>query len=105
MLRTRQQTLHRGVRRKSESQCFDPMKPTPEDTDTSIKQFPPDTTLDWSSFLVLTYSFYTNEQMKAYKSLIACKYFEARFVNVCGAKKIGEHIVIIAKVIYKMMGS
>lgn len=61
--------------------------------------FPPMTAFHIFSYLVLTHSFYTNEQVKAYKSLSAYKYFEAGFVQNCRARKIGENIVVFCQVI------
>ncbi|KAG5866976.1 hypothetical protein JTB14_012713 [Gonioctena quinquepunctata] len=55
---------------------------------------------EMSSYLVLTHSFYTNQQKKAYKSLTGYKYFEAGFVHDCEAQSIGKHIVVVAKVSY-----
>nr|XP_023012141.1 uncharacterized protein LOC111502312 [Leptinotarsa decemlineata] len=79
-------------------QCMDPFTFTSEEMNSSIECFPPVTAFDMSSYLVLTYRFYTNQQMKAYKSLTGYKYFEAGFVHDCEAKSIGEHIVVIVKV-------
>lgn len=60
--------------------------------------FPSITNMDIVSYLVLTTSFYTRYQMKAYKSLAAYKYFEAGFVTECGVTKINNYCVIIGKV-------
>lgn len=43
--------------------------------------FPPVGSMDITCYLVLGTSFYTHQQMKAYKSLHAYKYFEAGFVT------------------------
>ncbi|XP_074025777.1 uncharacterized protein [Leptinotarsa decemlineata] len=79
-------------------QCMDSFTFTSEEMNSSIECFPPVTAFDMSSYLVLTHSFYTNQQMKAYKSLTGYKYFEAGFVHDCEAKSMGEHIVVIATV-------
>ncbi|XP_074029925.1 uncharacterized protein [Leptinotarsa decemlineata] len=81
-------------------QCMDPFTFTSEEMNSSIECFPPVTAFDMTSYLVLTHSFYTNQQMKAYKSLTGYKYFEAGFIHDCEAKSIGEHIVVIAKDYY-----
>lgn len=78
--------------------CMDPFTFTPEEMGTSIELFPPVTACDIVSYLVLTHSFYTNQQMKAYKSLAGYKYFEAGFVNSCEARKIDDRFVVVAKV-------
>ncbi|XP_074032787.1 uncharacterized protein [Leptinotarsa decemlineata] len=72
-------------------QCMDSFTFTSEEMNSSIECFPPVTAFDTSSYLVLTHSFYTNQQMKAYKSLTGYKYFEAGFVHDCEAKLIGAH--------------
>ncbi|KAG5872058.1 hypothetical protein JTB14_028665 [Gonioctena quinquepunctata] len=70
--------------------------------ETSIEHFPPVTAFDMSSYLANS-SFYTNPQMKAYKSLTGYKYFDAGFVYACEAKSIRENIVVLCKVdIFKL---
>nr|CAI5827397.1 unnamed protein product [Callosobruchus analis] len=54
--------------------------------------------MDIIAYLVFTSSFYTSQQMKAYKSLQAYKYFEAGFVHKCGAIKINNFMVVSQKV-------
>ncbi|KAJ8947716.1 hypothetical protein NQ317_006927 [Molorchus minor] len=49
-------------------------------------------------YLVLTTSFYTGQQMKAFKSLHAYKYLEAGFVSSCGVININNCIVVRGKV-------
>jgi hypothetical protein len=60
--------------------------------------FPPVANMDIVSYLVLTTSFYTSCQMKAYKSLNAFKSFQAGFVHNCGAIKINDYIVVVGRV-------
>lgn len=62
------------------------------------RDFPTVTNMDIVSYLVLTTSFYTKQQMKAYKSLAAYKYFEVGFVTECGVAKIKDYCVVIGKV-------
>lgn len=60
--------------------------------------FPSVTSMDIVSYLVLSTSFYTKEQMKAFKSLNAYKYFESGFVSTCAAKRINNITVITSNV-------
>lgn len=59
---------------------------------------PPITSMDIVAYLVLSHSFYTKEQMKAYKSLSAFKYFESGFVQKLGVKKINNKFVMAGQV-------
>nr|XP_023015349.1 uncharacterized protein LOC111504870 [Leptinotarsa decemlineata] len=54
--------------------------------------------MDIVAYLVLTHSFYTNEQMKAFKSLEAHKYFTSGFVLKAGTKVINDFYVLVGKV-------
>ena len=49
-------------------------------------------------YLVLGKSFCTMKKFKAFKSLVAYKYFECGFVEYLGGKVLNEKIVTIAKV-------
>lgn len=57
-----------------------------QDLDNSFHGVPPVTNMDIVSYLVLTHSYYSKEQMKAYKSLQSYKYFESGFVVNAGTK-------------------
>lgn len=72
-----------------------------DNTDFSINpaNFPPVTNMDLVSYLVLTTSYYTSLQMKAYKSLNSYKYFEAGFVTDCRVVKVNDHFILKGKVI------
>lgn len=50
----------------------------------ATSDLPSITNMDIVSYLVLTHSFYTGDQLKAYKSLTAFKYFEAGHVGHLG---------------------
>jgi len=54
--------------------------------------------IDIYNFLVLRVSFYSNEQMKAYKSLDAYNYFLSGFVNSVKYTKLDGKLLIIGKV-------
>ncbi|XP_057651515.1 uncharacterized protein LOC130891040 isoform X2 [Diorhabda carinulata] len=57
------------------------------------------TMMDLVNFLILSHSFYTGQQLKAYKSLQAYKQFEAGSVQELWVKQVNdEAIVVIAKV-------
>nr|CAI5833843.1 unnamed protein product [Callosobruchus analis] len=64
----------------------------------SADNFPAVSNVDIISYLVFSTSYYTKQQMKAYKSLEAFKYFEAGFVSDCGVLKIGPaYALVLAK--------
>lgn len=65
---------------------------------TNPSDFPPVTNMDIVAYLVLTTSYYTQQQMKAFKSLNAFKYFDAGFVSGCGALKLNKMVVVVGKV-------
>ncbi|KAJ8975117.1 hypothetical protein NQ317_003598 [Molorchus minor] len=52
--------------------------------------------MDMVNYLILTHNFYTGQQLKAYKSLQAYKYYEAGFVKVL-AKKVHENAFVVGK--------
>ncbi|KAJ8914046.1 hypothetical protein NQ315_017565 [Exocentrus adspersus] len=54
--------------------------------------------VDIIAYLVFTHSFYTKEQIKAYKSLQSYKYFESGFVIKLGTKIINDFVVLLGKV-------
>nr|CAI5865746.1 unnamed protein product [Callosobruchus analis] len=65
----------------------------------SADNFPAVSNVDIISYLVFSTSYYTKQQMKAYKSLEAFKYFEAGFVSDCGVLNIGPaYALVLAKV-------
>ncbi|KAJ8910241.1 hypothetical protein NQ315_002565 [Exocentrus adspersus] len=64
----------------------------------NVKNFPKVTNMDIIAYLVLSKSYYTKQQMKAYKSLEAYKYFEAGFVSKCRCCKVGDYFVSAADV-------
>ncbi|XP_044766704.1 uncharacterized protein LOC123322756 [Coccinella septempunctata] len=77
---------------------IDPFSLDPSTFSTNPENFPPINNLDIVSYLVLTTSFYTRLQMKAYKSLNAYNYFKSGFVQSIGAIKIAEFHVIVGSV-------
>lgn len=79
-------------------QDVDPFTLTSDDLDYSLNGIPPVTNMDIVTYLVLTHSFYTNEQMKAFKSLEAHKYFTSGFVLKAGTKVINDFYVLVGKV-------
>lgn len=57
------------------------------------------TMMDLVNYLILTHSFYTGQQFKAYKSLQAYKQYEAGSVQSIVAKQINaESFVVVSKV-------
>lgn len=78
----------------------DPFILSKEDLEYSLEAFPSISQIDLISYLVLTHSYYTKEQLKAYKSLSAYKFFEAGFIEDCGSKVINNNIVVVGKVSY-----
>lgn len=63
-----------------------------------IESLPSVTSMDIVAYLVLTHSFYTKDEMKAYKSLQSFKYFEAGFVRQIGCKEVGDYVIVVGKV-------
>lgn len=78
----------------------DPFTLNIDDLDNSIYGVPPITNMDIVSYLVLTHSFYTKEQMKSYKSLQSYKYFESGFVTNAGTKVVNDFYILIGKVCF-----
>lgn len=76
----------------------DPYTLSEGDFDYGLACVPPITSMDIVTYIVLTHSFYTNEQMRAYKSLEAYKYFEAGFVEKVGFKNINNLVLLVGKV-------
>ncbi|KAJ8909797.1 hypothetical protein NQ315_015317 [Exocentrus adspersus] len=76
----------------------DPYVLKDDDLRFEVEVFPAVTAIDIVTYLVLTHSFYTQQQMKAYKSLLGYKYFEAGFVQKIGAVKINERVVVVGTV-------
>ena len=76
----------------------DPYALSDLDFEFGIESVPPITNMDIITYLVLTHSYYTKEQMKAYKSLTAYKYFESGFVEKVGIKKFENYILLVGKV-------
>lgn len=76
----------------------DPFALTTADLDYTMNGIPPVTYPDIFSYLVLTHSLYTLEQMKAYKSLDAHKYFSAGFVLKAGTKVVNDFYILVGKV-------
>lgn len=76
----------------------DPYALIEDDFEYGLEGVPPITYVDIISYVVLTHSFYTNEQMRAYKSLAAYKYFEAGFVAKVGFLNINNLVLLVGKV-------
>lgn len=76
----------------------DPFHIDLEEFDYSVSGAPPINISDIFVYLVLTHSYYTKNQYKAYKSLQSYKYFEAGFVNKLGTKIVKEFFVLVGKV-------
>nr|CAH7742876.1 unnamed protein product [Callosobruchus chinensis] len=77
---------------------LDPFSVDPNTVSYDPSDFPPVTNMDLLTYLVLSTSYYTKAQMKAYKSLNAYKFFEAGFVTGCGMMKIKNYHVLLAMV-------
>lgn len=76
----------------------DPFTLKLHDLDNSINGVPPVTNMDIVSYLVLTHSYYSKAQMKAYKSLQSYKYFESGFVVNAGTKIVNNFYILVGKV-------
>lgn len=77
----------------------DPYAILPEECRADIYKLPNITMMDLVNYLILTHSFYTGLQLKAYKSLQAYKHAESGSVQGIFAKQINdEAFVVIGKV-------
>ena len=83
----------------------DPFTLNNQDLDYSTDLLPPVTYLDIVAYLTLTHSFYTKQQMKAYKSLQSYKYFEAGFVLKAGTKLINDLCIFVGQVKHSQKAS
>lgn len=59
---------------------------------------PPMRSTDILNYLVLSTSFCTGEQFKAYKSMDSYKYFASRFVSKVGGRIVGSYFVVVGNV-------
>ncbi|KAF5275264.1 hypothetical protein FQA39_LY06924 [Lamprigera yunnana] len=75
----------------------DPYTLSSADLNYRVDAIPPISSIDILSYLVLTHSFYTKNQMEAYKSLQVYKYFKAGFVQKVRCKRINDMVVIAGK--------
>lgn len=78
---------------------LDPFTLDPDSLNYSIDGVPPITNMDIISYLVFSHSFYTKQQMKAFKSLQSYKYFESGFVLKVGTIIANGVFVLVGKVI------
>lgn len=81
----------------------DPYQIDLDEFDYSINGVPPVNSSDIFVYLVLTQSYYTHEQYKAYKSLQSYKYFESGLVIKAGTKVIKGFFVLIGQVNLKIL--
>ncbi|KAG5869534.1 hypothetical protein JTB14_018666 [Gonioctena quinquepunctata] len=84
---------------------LDPFTFASADLDYSVGGIPPVAYPDIFSYIVLTHSFYTHEQMKAYKTLDAHEYFSAGFVLKIRTKIINDFHVMVGKVKHPIKAS
>lgn len=70
-----------------------------KDVSVDLHTLPEVTLIDLVNYLILTHSFYTGQQMKAYKGLNAYKYYESGLVQEVKAKKMNDKsFVVVGKV-------
>ncbi|XP_072387363.1 uncharacterized protein [Diabrotica undecimpunctata] len=77
---------------------LDPYTIHSSELDFTIKCIPPITIIDIYTYLVNSHSYYSKEQMKAYKSLQAHKYFTSGFILKVGVKIVNDFYIIVGKV-------
>lgn len=78
---------------------FDPYAIPPGECDLHVYKLPNITMMDLVNYLILTHSYYTGQQLKAYKSLQAFKQYESGSIQAIMAKQINnEAFVVISKV-------
>jgi hypothetical protein len=78
--------------------CIDPYVIPPNQFSDDDDKLPPLEFGDLFTYLVITRSAYTNEQMKSYKGLEAYNHFTSGWVRERAAKEIKNKILVIAKV-------
>lgn len=76
----------------------DPFAFTLNELNANLEELPEVTTMDLVNYLILTHSFYSGQQLKAYKSLQAFKYFDAGFVQNIGFKKFDDAYAVVGEV-------
>lgn len=77
---------------------LDPFTLKFSDLNHSLDGVPPITNMDIVSYLVLSHSYYSKVQMKAYKSLESYKYFESGFVLRVGTKMENDLYILLGQV-------
>lgn len=78
---------------------IDPYLLSPHELSLNVSDLPNITLMDLVNYLILSSSFYTGQQLKAYKSLQAYKHYESGAVLTILAKQINaDAFVIIGKV-------
>ena len=63
-----------------------------------VDLLPPVRSTDIHNYFVLSTSFYTGEQFKAYKSMDSYKYFASGFVSKVGGRVEGDYFVVVGNV-------
>lgn len=77
---------------------LDPFTLDIEKLNYAIDGVAPVTNMDIITYFVFSHSFYTEEQMKTFKSLQAYKYFESGFVLKVGTKVVNNVFILVGKV-------
>ena len=77
---------------------IDPYALVPQECSLDPGVLPNITQIDLFYYLILTHSYYTREQLKAYKSLQAFKQYESGSIQYLSCKQIKEETFVISKV-------
>lgn len=72
---------HRYVQKISVINGFDPYTFSEKDFSEEIEDFPKISIIDIVSYYTCTHSFYTADQVKAFKSIEAYKFYESDFIE------------------------
>lgn len=77
---------------------IDPYSLKAGDFDVPMKDFPILDYVDIVSYFIFTHSFYTTDQLKAYKSLEAFRFYESGFVVKLLCKKVNDVYLVFGEV-------
>ena len=64
----------------------------------NLEELPEKSKMDLVNYLILTHSFYTGKQLKAYKTLEAYRFVESGFFQALKFKKIDEYYLVVGDV-------
>lgn len=78
----------------------DPYAINERELNSNLKELVSIEMIDLHSYLLFTHSFYSKQELKAFKSLQAFKFFNAGFIQKIKLKKIDDKYVVLGEVSY-----